>query len=261
VISRFTVSADPNIVDQTSELVILEVSQPFSNHNGGSIAFGPEGYLYAGYGDGGSGSDPLYNGQNLETLLATVIRIDVDNHDVGLNYGIPSDNPFATSSNGERPEIWAHGLRNPWRLSFDNMSGVLWVGDVGQSGWEEIDIVERGGNYGCNTLEGTHCFDPGTGCDPSGTILPVAEYDHLSGCSVIGGFVYRGSSVPALIGAYIYADFCSGLVWGIRSNDLAAGSNLISSGITSVTPFGEDAAGEMYMLAFGGTVRRIIAAI
>ena len=261
VISRFTTSSDdPNRADPSSELKILEVPQPFSNHNGGMIEFGSDGYLYIGLGDGGSGGDPQRNGQNPSILLGSILRIDVDNpSDSGnLNYAIPPDNPFASSPGNERPEIYAYGLRNPWRFSFDRDTGDLWVGDVGQNKWEEIDVVVSGGNYGWNILEGTHCFSPSSGCDSANTILPIAEHPNGGGnCSVTGGYVYRGTSIPQLTGVYIYSDFCSGILWGIRTNDRQAGAQVIGGGIQWIPSFGEDEAGNLYMLSFGGPVRRI----
>ena len=261
VLSRFTVSVDPDRADPGSEFVLLEVPQPFSNHNGGALVFGPDGYLYIGVGDGGSGGDPQRNGQNPTTVLGSILRVDVDNPSGNRNYGIPSDNPFASSGDGSgnpRPEIWAYGLRNPWRFSFDRATGDLWVGDVGQNAWEEIDVIERGGNYGWNILEGTHCFNPSSNCDSSGTILPVVEYDHGGGsCSVIGGHVYRGPTLPELAGVYVFADYCSGMIWGIRTNDRTAGVQLIASGARWISSFGEDAEGNFYVLASGSPVQRI----
>ena len=215
VVSRFSSGskgqpAERKPADPGSELVILEVDQPYPNHNGGQIAFGPDGYLYVGLGDGGSAGDPLGNGQNTSTLLGSILRIDVSEcHCSGQPYAIPPDNPFADG--GGRSEIWAYGLRNPWRFSFDRQTGDLWTGDVGQNQWEEIDIIERGGNYGWNILEANHCFNPRNNCDDAGTIPPVWEYS-LDGtpCSVIGGHVYRGNAIPWLRGTYIYGDFCSG---------------------------------------------------
>jgi glucose/arabinose dehydrogenase len=261
IISRFTTfSGDRNRADPTSELKILEIPQPNSNHNGGMIEFGPDGYLYIALGDGGSSGDPYRNGQNPSTLLGSILRIDVDNpsDSDNLNYSIPPDNPFANSPGNERPEIWAYGLRNPWRFSFDRGSGDLWVGDVGQNTWEEVDVVVKGGNYGWNTLEASHCFSPASGCDSADTILPVVEHTNGGGnCSVTGGYVYRGPSIPELTGVYIYSDFCSGTLWGIRSNDREAGAQVIGGGIQWVASFGEDEMGNLYMLGFGSPIRRI----
>ena len=198
VVSRFAISVDGARAEPDSELVILEVGQPYANHNGGQIAFGPDGYLYIGLGDGGSAGDPMGSGQDTSTLLGSILRIDVSQSGRGHLYAIPADNPFA--SGGGRGEIWAYGLRNPWRFSFDRKTGELWAGDVGQNRWEEIDLIRRGGNYGWNLLEGNHCFSA-RDCDPTGTVPPVWEYS-LDGqpCSVIGGYVYRGSAIPWLRG-------------------------------------------------------------
>ena len=271
VISRFTVSPDPDRADIESETVLLKIPEPRSNHNGGSMVFGPDGYLYIGIGDGGGSGDPSQNGQDPTTLLGTIIRIDVDRTSENLEYGIPPDNPFAGSPDGERPEIWAYGLRNPWRFSFDRETGSLWVGDVGQNAWEEIDVIERGGNYGWNILEGTHCFLPASGCDSSGTILPVAEYGHNLGCSITGGHVYRGPDLPALAdlqGVYIYGDFCTSRIWGFRvgSNGSDVGAALttggqLMGGVTGrISSFGEDATGNIYIVTFGGQIHRIVLA-
>ena len=256
VLSRFTVSDDPNRADASSEEVLLEVAQPFSNHNGGMIAFGPDGFLYVGLGDGGAGGDPRGNGQNAATLLASILRIEVE---PGLpGYRVPEGNP--SLGPGARPEIWAYGLRNPWRFSFDRDTGDLWVGDVGQSAREEIDLVVRGGNYGWNVTEGTRCFQPSSGCDTSGLQAPVIDYGHNQGCSVTGGYVYRGQEQPSLRGVYLYADFCSGIVWGLRHD----GQELVDARIVAepdvnVSSFGEDAAGELYVTGFDGVVCRVVA--
>ncbi len=263
IISRFTVSSDPDKASKSSEEIIMEVPQPYSNHNGGMIEFGPDGYLYIGLGDGGSGGDPHGNGQNLSTLLGSILRIDIDSPSDGRNYGIPTDNPFASSANGSddpRPEIWAYGLRNPWRFSFDRVNGDLWLGDVGEDKWEEVDLIVSGGNYGWNILEGGNCFRPVSDCDSTGTILPVVEYDHSGRCSITGGYVYRGSAIPELNGVYIYSDFCSGEFWGIRTNDRNAGSQIIATGIQWSPSFGQDAEGNLYVLTLGGPIRRIVLA-
>ena len=201
VLARYSVSADPNKADPTSETVILQQNQPFGNHNGGSLAFGPDGYLYLGLGDGGSGGDPLGSGQNTSTLLGKLLRLDVS----ALPYTIPDDNPFANG--GGLPEIWAYGLRNPWRFSFDRLSGDLYIGDVGQNAWEEIDYQPAGSkggeNYGWNAMEADHCFRS-FNCNSSSFVAPVAEYDHKKGdCSVTGGYVYRGGQASGLNGVYI----------------------------------------------------------
>ena len=256
VVSRFTYDGPSGVADPGSELVILEIGQPYANHNGGQIAFGPDGYLYVGLGDGGSAGDPLGNGQATSTLLGSILRIDVSCSTSGQPYVIPRDNPFA--GGGGRGEIWAYGLRNPWRFSFDRETGDLWTGDVGQNRWEEIDLTERGGNYGWNTLEGNHCYAPSDNCDREGTIPPVWEYS-LDGqpCSVIGGYVYRGDAIPWLIGAYIYGDFCSGKVFALRYQDgqVTEHKELADTGLQIVS-FAEDNAGELYLLSQGEGVYR-----
>ena len=257
-LSRFTVdlqSGTPFGADPDSELVILEVEQPFRNHNGGAIRFGPDGMLYLGLGDGGSSGDPTGNGQNLGTLLGTVIRIDVGEASAAEPYRIPVDNPFVDAP-GARPEIWAYGLRNPWRMAFGPVSGQLWLGDVGQSTVEEIDIIERGSNYGWNRLEGSSCFEPRSGCDRAGVTLPVAEYDRDAGCSVTGGVVYRGDDVPGLQGSYLFSDFCNGTIWALPpgGGEVVA----IARNPDSVVSFGTDLAGEVYIVTFGGPILRIV---
>lgn len=262
-VSRYRASGDPDVADAGSGEVILTVAQPYSNHNGGQLAFGPDGMLYIGLGDGGSGGDPLGNGQDTGTLLGSILRIDVDG---GAPYGIPADNPFLGDA-GARDEIWAYGLRNPWRFSFDRQIGDLYIGDVGQGAWEEVDVQpagnERGANYGWNVMEGAHCYNAAS-CDQTGLVLPVLEYSHGEGCSITGGYVYRGSAVPILAGHYLYADYCSG--W-IRSFRYAGGeavdnrdwSNVLEPG-TSISSFGEDALGELYVLTLSGDVFRIVPA-
>ncbi len=257
VVSRFTLSSANTQADPNSELVILEVAQPYQNHNGGQLAFGPDGYLYIGLGDGGSAGDPLGSGQDTSTLLGSILRIDVSQSTPRQPYAIPPDNPFANG--GGRPEIWAYGLRNPWRFSFDRETGELWAGDVGQNRWEEIDLVQRGGNYGWNRLEGNHCFNPGEGCDREGTIPPVWEYS-LDGqpCSVIGGYVYRGQAIPWLVGLYVYGDFCSGKVFGLRYIDgqLAEHQQLADTGLR-IMSFAEDNDGELYLLSQESGIYRL----
>ncbi|MBM3946158.1 MAG: PQQ-dependent sugar dehydrogenase, partial [SAR202 cluster bacterium] len=255
VISRFTARPDLVSADPTTEHVIMEVAQPFSNHNGGMIAFGPDGYLYIALGDGGSAGDPEGNGQNLRTLLGSILRIDVDRQEPGLRYAVPPDNPFVRDAPqpGSRGEIWAYGLRNPWRFSFDMTTGDLWAADVGQNAWEEVDLIKRGGNYGWNVMEGNHCYRPSIGCRTEGFMSPIAEYRHGEGCSITGGYVYRGAAIPALKGAYVYSDFCSGRVWALRYD----GSRVTEQAVVaetglSIASFGEDADGELYVLAFDG---------
>ncbi len=250
VISRFTISkSDPNRADPNSEVVLLEVPQPFKNHNGGSIEFGPDGHLYIAFGDGGLRNDPHANGQNLSTLLGSILRIDVNKTSAGKKYGIPADNPFVNVA-GARPETFAFGLRNPWRIAFDPQTGLLWAGEVGQELWEEVNVIHKGGNYGWSMREGTHAFgnrEPVKGV--SDPIDPVWEYDHGVGKSITGGRVYRGSRVSKLAGKYLYADYVSGSVWAL-SYDASTGKatrneQVIANGIP-VLAFGQDAAGEVY---------------
>lgn len=249
VLSRFTVSeSDTNMADPSSEVVILEVDQPYSNHNGGQIEFGPDGYLYVALGDGGSAGDPLGNGQDIGTLLGTILRLDVSGASADAGYALPPDNPFVGVP-GARGEIWAYGLRNPWRFSFDPETGLLWTADVGQNAYEEINVVRRGGNYGWNVMEGSHCFRPRVGCDATGLDLPVAEYGRSDGCSVTGGHVYRGNDLPGLVGAYVYGDFCTGRIWGVRyDGDTASEPQLLVDSDLSITSFGVGVDGSLYVL-------------
>jgi glucose/arabinose dehydrogenase len=258
VISEFSVDAN-GIGDPNSERNLLTISDPFPNHNGGMLAFGPDGYLYIANGDGGAGGDPLNSGQSLDTLLGKILRIDIDSGDP---YGIPADNPFAAG--GGEPEIWDWGLRNPWRFSFDRATGAMLIGDVGQDRVEEIDLEtpgDGGKNYGWNRLEGERCYKNAT-CSANGTTLPVATYSHDLGCSVTGGYVYRGSAnADVLTGGYIYADYCSGKLWVFNADDaLASGRATVDEvGQVSfnVSSFGEDEAGEMYIVDHGGAIYRI----
>lgn len=242
VIARYTTTADGKQIDPASAQTLFEVAQPYSNHNGGGIGFGPDGYLYIGLGDGGAAGDPQGNGQNLQTVLGKILRIDVDG---ATPYAIPPDNPFVNG--GGRAEIYAWGLRNPWRWSFDRQTGNLWAGDVGQNQWEEIDIIIKGGNYGWNLREGSHCF-LGSGCDTTGLIDPVAEYNHSNGCSVTGGYVYRGKAVPALTGRYLYADYCSGKVWTLDAAQPERGATLLMESGLNISSFAEGLDGEIYLL-------------
>jgi len=244
-IASFT--SNGTMADNASEAVILEIPQPFDNHNGGQLAFGPDGYLYIGMGDGGSGGDPMRNGQNRNVLLAKLLRIDVTDR---TRYGVPSDNPFAAG--GGRGEIWAYGLRNPWRFSFDTETGALWLGDVGQDAWEEIDLVSRGSNYGWNIMEATHCYNASR-CDTTGLTLPVFEYGHDLGCSVTGGFVERGAAAD-LRGVYLYGDYCSGRIWGLRYENgrVIAQAQIATAGF-SIGSFAQDRAGEVYVLQYGSS--------
>jgi glucose/arabinose dehydrogenase len=259
VISRFKISSAANRLDPASESIVMEVAQPFANHNGGMLAFGPDSLLYIGLGDGGSANDPQRNGQNLGVLLGKILRIDVDRQESGRVYAIPADNPFV-SQPGARGEIWAYGLRNPWRFSFDRATGTLWAGDVGQGRLEEVDIIRRGLNYGWNIMEGTSCLS-GTACNRAGLEPPIAEYGRDKGCSITGGYVYRGPSLIWLRGAYLYSDFCSGRIWAVRHDGtrVTEERELASTG-RSVASFGEDAAGKVYLLAFDGNVYRMRAA-
>jgi glucose/arabinose dehydrogenase len=251
VLARFV--APGRTGDAASQRVLLEVAQPYSNHNGGQLAFGPDGMLYVGLGDGGSGGDPQGNGQNRATLLGSLLRIDVNGQDAGLAYAIPPDNPFVGARDGSRGEIWAYGLRNPWRFSFDRATGALFLADVGQDAWEEVDRIERGGNYGWNVMEGAHCYSPSRGCSTNGLRLPISEYSHAQGRSITGGFVYRGQAIPALRGRYLFADYVAGTIWSIPADTpgMHPPEPLLASGLY-IASFGEDAAGELYVLDHGG---------
>jgi len=258
VVERYTVSADPDVAGPGSAVRILGVAQPFANHNGGHLAFGPDGMLYVFMGDGGGEGDPFETGQDPGDLLGSILRLDVDGGDP---YGIPPDNPFVGVA-GARPEVWAIGLRNPWRSWFDVAGGSLYVADVGQSQREEVNAVgigEAGVNYGWNVLEGTLCFAE-EDCDASGTEPPVLEYSHTDGCSITGGVVYRGTLLPELVGHYFYSDFCSGFLRTFRlQGDVAVdGREWYVGNLGSVTSFGVDAAGELYLTSANGTVYRIV---
>ena len=258
VLSRFSVSPEnPLQADPASETVLLEVPQPYSNHNGGQLVFGPDGYLYLGLGDGGSAGDPQSNGQNPGTLLGSVLRMDVSPEGGSPVYRIPRDNPFV-GVEGAREEIWAYGLRNPWRFSFDRETGRLWLGDVGQQSWEEINLIERGGNYGWNLMEGNHCFQPRSKCAAAGLMPPALEYGSGQGCSVIGGYVYRGPCLPSLTGAYVYADYCSGNIWALRyQGGSVADHRQIAVLDKSITSFGQDAEGRLYILTRDSGIYRL----
>jgi glucose/arabinose dehydrogenase len=252
IVSRFIANKNRTSADPNSEQIIIEIVQPYSNHNGGQIAFGPDGYLYIAVGDGGSAGDPRGNGQDLTTLLGTILRIDVST----LPYLIPEDNPFAGNTKGYREEIFAYGLRNPWRFSFDLPTGNLWTGDVGQNAIEEIDIIESGGNYGWNIMEGSHCYQPAQNCDQSGLIQPVHEYSHSEGLSITGGFVYRGEEIPELFGAYIYADYISGKIWALFPNGTSYQNRLLLQTQLNISSFGIDDGNEIYLCAFDGKIYR-----
>lgn len=259
VIARFTWDADTEQADLASERILLEVAQPFGNHNGGMLAFGPDDLLYIALGDGGSAGDPMDHGQNLETLLGSLLRIDVHPLDGSEPYAVPADNPFVDTANA-RPEIWAYGLRNPWRFSFDRATGELWLGDVGQNAIEEINLIEHGGNYGWRVLEGSEPFADSTHTPPNATFEPpLFEYAHNGGRSVTGGYVYRGSALPGLVGAYVFGDFVSGNVWALRRNGEAVEVESIGS-VPSLASFGEDRDGELYGVSLNGTLHRLEAA-
>lgn len=251
-LSRFLASGDA--ADPASEQVLIAQEDPFSNHNGGGLEFGPDGYLYLGIGDGGSGGDPMDNGRNTHTLLGKVLRIDVS----GDSYTSPPDNPFAGDAG--RPEIFAYGFRNPWRITFDRETGDLWTGDVGQNTREEVDLVTRGGDYGWSIVEGDQCFKPPAGCDTTGLVPPRATYGTRDdgNCAVTGGYVYRGTQLPELRGWYVYGDYCSGTVWALDTADPAAAPvRLMESGKT-IPSFGEDAGGELYLITFNNQVVRLV---
>ncbi len=259
-VARYTRSPDPDVADPSSAKTILSVAQPFGNHNGGLVQFGPDGMLYIGMGDGGSGGDPMNNGQMLSTLLGKLLRIDVDGGDP---YGVPPSNPFVGQT-GARGEIWAYGLRNPWRFSFDPPDSRLYVGDVGQNRREEVNAVpaaSAGVNYGWKIMEGTLCFSPSTNCNQTGLTLPVLDYPTGSeGCSVIAGYVYRGSAIPSVVGHFFYSDWCGG--W-LRSFRLVGGAATDRrewnvGAIGRVVSFGRDGAGELYVMSDDGNVHRLV---
>ena len=261
VLSRFSVNKDdPNLADAGSEFIIMEIPQPAANHNGGQLAFGPDGYLYMGLGDGGHGGDPFGNGQNVGTLLGSILRIDVADASDAAGYTVPPDNPLIGVADA-RPEIWAYGLRNPWRFSFDTQTGALWAGDVGQESWEEINLIEEGLNYGWNVMEGAHCFSPMDNCEQTGLQLPMAEYRTAEGCAVTGGYVYRGAALPSLAGAYVFGDFCTGKIWGLRYDSRSVNEVLllVDSGLM-ITSFGVDQAGTLYILSRNAGIYRLIEA-
>jgi glucose/arabinose dehydrogenase len=259
VIARFSVSAqDPNRADPTSEQRLISVSQPFRNHNGGEVTFGPDGYLYLGLGDGGSAGDPYGNGQSLDTFLGKILRIDVDQ---GQPYAIPQDNPFVGQN--AKPEIWAYGLRNPWRFSFDRDTDDLFIGDVGQDSWEEIDYLPAGSpggmNFGWDYFEGKHKYSDQAPPASFTWVAPVAEYSHDLGCSITGGFIYRGSQLPAWRGVYLYGDYCSGNVWGLVHNAQGGWDDaMLFNDAANITSFGEDESGEIYLADYGGNVLQLV---
>jgi glucose/arabinose dehydrogenase len=252
VVAGYQVSSDPNKADPTSAKIILTIEQPFWNHNGGHLAFGPDGYLYIGTGDGGDGGDPQENAENLTKFLGKILRIDVN----AETYTVPNTNPWKPES-GAATEIWAYGLRNPWRFSFDRKTGDLYIGDVGQELYEEINFQSAdstgGENYGWNQMEGMHCYEETPDCTPNDYVLPIHEYPHgEDGVSVTGGFVYRGTQVPELEGAYLYADFANGKIWTLRFTNGAWVNELLEDTEFAVSSFGEDEVGEVYLTDFGG---------
>ena len=263
VIARYRPTANPDVADPNSEEIILTIEHPtFSNHNGGQLQFGPDGYLYIGTGDGGSGVDPLMNAQNPAVLLGKVLRINVESAITPSNYSIPATNPYVLTT-GYRGEIWALGLRNPWRFSFDRQTGDLYLGDVGQNLWEEVDFQPAnsagGENYGWNIWEGLHCFDPAVGCSPPPRYSPpVAEYGHKPDCSITGGYVYRGPGQAAMQGIYFYGDACSGRIRGLQRSNGAWVTTLLATAPSGISTFGEDQSGNLYLAEYGnGTIYQI----
>jgi putative cell wall-binding protein/glucose/arabinose dehydrogenase len=258
-------AGNANLADPPStfvrEILRIEHSQ-FGNHNGGMLAFGPDGHLYIATGDGGGGGDPFEAGQDINTRLGKILRIDIDTPSAGIPFEVPPDNPFVGTAGDDL--VWSYGLRNPWRFSFDRLTGDLWIGDVGQGAWEEIDRAPRsagggrGWNFGWDVLEGRHCFEPSSGCSAAGKVGPIAEYDHGQGCSVTGGHVYRGPVSPALLGRYFFADYCSGRLWDLEAVGGATQTPrlLLSTGL-NISSFGEDVNGEVYIVGHGGTIHRI----
>ena len=263
-ISEYRVTTNADRVDQSTGRRILTIDQPYPNHNGGNLAFGPDGYLYIGMGDGGSAGDPGNRAQNLNSLLGKMLRINVNGTSGSRQYRIPASNPYVGKPG--RDEIWSRGLRNPWRWSFDRQTGNLWIGDVGQRRYEEIDrsyVGSRGAgwgqNYGWRVMEGRHCYNPSSGCNRSNKALPIVEYPHSVGCSVTGGFVYRGSDYPMLRGGYFFGDYCSGRIWAISATAKSPASRtfLLRPNI-NISSFGESESGELYVVDHGGRIFRIV---
>ena len=250
-------AASPDAADPASARLVLQIEQPYTNHNGGMVEFGPDGALYIGMGDGGSAGDPQNRAQNLGSLLGKLLRLDLDRIPPGAAYGIPADNPFVGVA-GARPEIWAYGLRNPWRFSFDTETGELWIADVGQKAWEEVNrqpAGEGGQNYGWRLREGAHCYDPPEDCERPGLIDPVHEYSHQEGCSITGGYIYRGQALPELRGQYLFADWCAGKVWAFSP---ATGERReILRDLGPLTSFGKDHRNELYVMEGGGKLWRL----
>lgn len=260
VISRFHLSTNPDIADPTTEEILLHIPHPtFTNHNGGQLAFGPDGYLYAGTGDGGGGGDPNGNAQNHAVLLGKLLRIDVES---GMApYAIPQTNPYVNNP-AFRSEIWAYGLRNPWRFSFDRITGDLFIADVGEASYEEVDFQSSssagGQNYGWNIMEGFHCYNAMT-CNQTGLTLPVHEYDHTQGCAITGGFVLRGTTAASLEGWYVYGDYCSGNIWALRQSQGLWENMLLVHSTNNITTFGEDEAGNVYVADYmGGAIYQVL---
>ncbi len=263
VIARYRVDpANPNRTLPDSGSVLFSFPQPFDNHNGGRLEFGPDGYLYIGTGDGGSAGDPQNNAQNRSNLLGKILRIDIDHPSENRPYGIPADNPFAGNTEGWREEIYAYGLRNPWKFSFDPQRGWLWAADVGQDRMEEIDLIESGKNYGWRIMEGSLCYPASANCNREGLTLPVFEYEHPIGNSITGGYAYYGNAVPDLSGAYVYGDFETGLLWALWLDaDQTVQSNrlLLESGL-NISSFGRDQDNELYVVDFNGKLYKIVEA-
>jgi glucose/arabinose dehydrogenase len=252
---------DPTKLDVDSLTEILAVEDPFPNHNGGDLLFGPDGYLYAFFGDGGSGGDPLGSGQDRDSVLGKVLRLDIDHPNGDVPYSAPADNPFVGTDG--RDEVWLMGVRNPWRNSFDRATGDLWIGDVGQGAWEEVDVARKGVgglNLGWNRMEGNHCYPPGSDCSTDGLTPPVTEYGHDLGCTVVGGYVYRGTKYPALQGVYLFGDYCSGRIFAIdpRTDEFRQPVEVGNAG-SNISSFGEDTSGELYITHLDGNVSRVVA--
>jgi glucose/arabinose dehydrogenase len=260
IIARYKApSPTANTIDASTETILMKISQPYDNHNGGKLAFGPDGFLYISLGDGGAWGDQHNYAQNRTSLLGKILRIDVNKTDKG-HYGIPADNPYAGNKEGFREEIFAYGLRNPWRFSFDPKTGQLWAGDVGQNEFEEIDIITKGGNYGWRLKEADRCYNPRKDCDNGNLTEPIHQYPRSDGVSVTGGFVYRGSGVPFLQGKYIFADYSNGNIWALTATGTKkTGNQLLTNEGGSVSAFGEDAQGELYVLDhYSGKIKRFV---
>ena len=260
VLSRFTLHKNKQLIDNNSEKIILTTDQPYRNHNGGQIAFSPNGYLFYGLGDGGAGGDPHKNGQNTNNLLGSMLRLDVNQ---SLPYEIPAANPLQGDKNSNlagisgRAEIYAWGFRNPWRWSFDRLTGDLWLADVGQNLWEEVDRVKQGGNYGWNEMEGLHCF-ASSSCEKSKFQPPVLEYDHENGrCSITGGYVYRGKKLKSLYGRYVYGDYCSGEIWSFSVDSIEPQTALLLNTDMNISSFAEDHNGELYVIDINGHIYQL----